>query len=123
MEDIRCPRCDSTRVEEEKRRRDAKGRSSIGSWRIPYSVASGIVVFLFGIFCVFAARLATNPFLVELSVIGAAASFVFAAFVFGSVVYFGRWDEHLYYRCRACNALWERGDPAHLIDEKSPQSV
>ncbi|MCB0161514.1 MAG: hypothetical protein KDD83_25435 [Caldilineaceae bacterium] len=117
MENVQCPRCGSTQVVAEKRRRDAKGATTIGAWRIPYSLVAGVVVLLFGIFCLIAARLVIDPFLMELAMIGAAVSFVFAAFVLGSVIYFVRWDEDLYYRCRKCDAYWPQGDPAHVMDD------
>lgn len=101
-----CPNCGSSDTSVESRRRHPKNSTTVGSWRIPYSLFFGSLVLVFGLAALFLGRATTDTFMGQLAMVVSAASLVLAAFILGSAMYINRWTETEELFCEACDHRW-----------------
>lgn len=112
MAAVKCPNCGGERTHIEKRRKNPKNASTLGSWRIPYGLLFGGLALLFGVAMLVGMSVLPEPFLQQLAAILAVLSFVLAAFILGPTIYIARWEEQMYNSCQDCGQRW-------LVDAKT----
>jgi len=103
---VTCPKCGKQQGVLESRRRDPKSAVTVGSWRIPYGLVSGMAVLIVGLFAAYVVQTSQDAFFSELALFFAAIALVLAAFILGSTLYITRWVEITEMHCQACGHHW-----------------
>ncbi len=110
MEQLHCPHCQSSEIEQEIRLMASDQSASVGRWRLKYGLISFSAAVLFGLLCVVASWRWLEPPMDEPAVIIAALSFIFAIFVLATTLYYARWASTIQYQCRVCHLTWIDSD-------------